>query len=265
MNDVAAASNVVPFRRPADAGAGQDHGPSDTELITLVRRGELAAYGTLFERHAGAAHNLARQLTRSSMEADDLVAEAFAKVLDTLRGGKGPDSAFRAYLLTALRHTAYDKTRRDRKVDLAEDMTELSGKAADALTVQFTDTVVRGLDRSLAAEAFARLPERWQAVLWHTEIEQQRPAEVAPILGLTANGVSALAYRAREGLRQAYLQVHLREAPVDRCRATTDRLGAWTRNGLSKRETEQVDNHLDKCARCRACVAELDDLNGALA
>ena len=264
MNDVAAASNVVPFRRPADAGAGQDQGPSDTELITLVRRGELAAYGTLFERHAGAAYNLARQLTRSSMEADDLVAEAFTKVLDTLRGGKGPDSAFRAYLLTALRHTAYDKTRRDRKLDLTEDMADLSGKA-DALIVPFTDTAVRGLDRSLAAKAFARLPERWQAVLWHTEIERQRPAEVAPILGLTANGVSALAYRAREGLRQAYLQVHLREATGVRCRATTDRLGAWIRDGLSKREAAQVEAHLDECVQCRACVAELDDLNGALA
>src|ERR1043165_2059222 len=183
MNDVAAGSNVVPFRRPADAGAGQDQGPSDAELIALVRRGDVAAYGPLFERHAGAAYNLARQLTRSNVEADDLVAEAFTKVLDTLRGRKGPDSAFRAYLLTTLRHTAYDKTRRDRKVELTEDMTALSGTAADALTVQFTDTAVRGLDNSLAAKAFARLPERWQAVLWHTEIEQQRPAEVAPILG----------------------------------------------------------------------------------
>lgn len=261
MNDVATASNVVPFRRPTDASTG----PSDAELIALVRRGEVAAYGTLFERHTGAAYNLARQLTRSNTEADDLVAEAFAKVLDTLRGRKGPDSAFRAYLLTTLRHTAYDKTRRDRKVELTEDMTALSGTAADALTVPFTDTAVRGLDRSLAAKAFARLPERWQAVLWHTEIEQQRPAEVAPILGLTANGVSALAYRAREGLRQAYLQVHLREDTGDRCRATTDRLGAWTRDGLSKREAAQVDTHLDECAQCRACVAELDDLNGALA
>jgi DNA-directed RNA polymerase specialized sigma24 family protein len=43
------------------------------------------------------------------------------------------------------------------------------------------------------------LPERWQAVLWHTEIEGSRPAEVASLLGLTANGVAALGYRAREG------------------------------------------------------------------
>ncbi|MET8762214.1 sigma-70 family RNA polymerase sigma factor [Lentzea sp. NPDC004782] len=238
---------------PADV-----QGPSDAELIESVRGGTIDAYGQLYERHVSAAYNLARQLARSQAEADDLVSEAFAKVLDTLRAGRGPDSAFRAYLLTALRHTAYDKTRRDKKVDLTEDMTEV------APAVAFSDTAVAGLERSLAARAFAALPERWQMVLWHTEIEGQSPAEVAPLLGLTANGVSALAYRAREGLKQQYLQMHLAETDAERCKATVDRLGAWTRGGLSKREATQVEAHLDECGRCRALAAELADVNGAL-
>ncbi|WNV90642.1 sigma-70 family RNA polymerase sigma factor [Umezawaea sp. Da 62-37] len=244
---------------PADV-----RGPSDSELIESVRGGKIEAYGELYERHVSAAYNLARQLTRSPAEADDLVSEAFAKVLDTLRGGRGPDAAFRAYLLTSLRHTAYDKTRRDRKVELSDDVAAVSGVPAEAVSVPFRDTAVAGLERSMAAQAFARLPERWQTVLWHTEIEGQSPAEVGPVLGLTANGVSALAYRAREGLRQAYLQVHLTETTSDRCRATVDRLGAWTRGGLSKRETTQVEAHLDECERCRALAAELSDVNGAL-
>ena len=239
-------------------------GKSDAELIADVRTGQIASYGTLYERHSGAAHNLARQLARSSSEADDLVSEAFAKVLDTLRGGKGPDTAFRAYLLTALRHTAYDRTRKERRVDLNEDMSDAGGAVGEALTVPFSDTAVAGLERTMAAKAFARLPERWQAVLWHTEIEQQSPAEVAPLLGLTANGVSALAYRAREGLRQAYLQVHLQENAEERCRACAERLGAWTRDGLSKRERSQVESHLDECEACRGLAAELADVNGGL-
>jgi len=237
---------------------------SDAELIDSVRGGQIASYGTLYERHVGAAYNLARQLARSSTEADDLVSEAFAKLLDRLRAGKGPDSAFRAYLLTALRHTAYDKTRKDRRLDLNEDMAHVGGSARDALTTPFADTAVAGLERTLAAKAFARLPERWQAVLWHTEIEQQTPAQVAPLLGLTANGVSALAYRAREGLRQAYLQVHLAETGAERCHAAADKLGAWTRDGLSKRERAQVETHLDECERCRVLALELADINGGL-
>jgi len=239
-------------------------GPSDAELIDAVRSGQVDAFGSLYERHVSAAYNLARQLARSRAESDDLVSEAFARVLDTLRAGRGPDSAFRAYLLTALRHVAYDKTRRDRKVELTDDVTTVSGVATEKISEPFRDTAMAGLERSLAAKAFARLPERWQAVLWHTEIEGQAPAEVAPLLGLTANGVSALAYRAREGLRQAYLQVHLAETTAGRCRATTEKLGAWTRGGLSKRETAQVEAHLDECERCRTLAAELADVNGGL-
>jgi len=109
-------------------------------------------------------------------------------------------------------------------------------------------------------------------VLWHTEIEGQPPAEIAPLLGLTPNGVSALAYRAREGLRQAYLQMHLADRAITgasrrerrRCRAASERLGAWIRGGLSKRETAQVEQHLDECERCRTLATELADVNGCL-
>src|SRR5882724_1695374 len=115
---------------PADV-----HEPSDADLIESVRNGVISAYGSLYERHVRAAYNLARQLARSPAEADDLVAEAFAKVLDTLRAGRGPDLAFRAYLLTALRHTAYDKTRRDRKIELADDVGTVA--SAEAVSVPF--------------------------------------------------------------------------------------------------------------------------------
>ncbi|RSM87913.1 hypothetical protein DMH04_09320 [Kibdelosporangium aridum] len=240
-----------------------DRPPSDAELIEAVRGGTIEAYAQLYMRHVHAAQNLARQLAKSPVEADDLVADAFAKVLSALRAGGGPGSSFRAYLLTALRHTAYDKTRRDRKVELADDVEAISG-AERVTRLPFHDTAVTKLDRSLIVRAFASLPERWQTVLWHTEIEGQTPAEVAPLLGLSPNGVSATAYRAREGLRKAYLQAHVTHNPPERCRAAAAKLGSWTRSGLSRRETAQVEVHLDQCVACRALAAELADVNGAL-
>lgn len=233
--------------------------PDDEWLIKAVRGGNIAAYGELYVRHVGAANNLARQLARSAIEADDLVSEAFSKALSSLQGGRGPDSAFRAYLLTALRHTAYDKTRRDRKVELTEDVTTAVNPVL--VSVQFNDTASAGLEKELAAKAFARLPERWQKVLWLTEIESRSPAEVGPKLGLTANGVAALAYRAREGLRQAYLQEHLAGATATRCQPTVERLGAWTRRGLPTREAQQVRDHLAECGSCRTLSLELAEIN----
>jgi len=205
-----------------------------------------------------AAHGLARQLVRNRAEADDVVAETFAKILDLLYRGGGPDDAFRPYLLTAVRRAAYDRHRAERRQLVTDEM-----EAFDR-GVPFADPAVADLERTMIARAFASLPERWQAVLWHTEIEGARPADVAPLLGLTANGVAALAYRAREGLRQAYLQMHLSRAVRDECRPVAAKLGAYVRGGLAKRDAAVVGAHLDLCAECRRVFAELGDVNVAL-
>jgi DNA-directed RNA polymerase specialized sigma24 family protein len=125
------------------------HVPSDPELIHAVREGRVAAYGELYERHVAAAYNLARQFARSGTEADELVSAVFAKVLDTLRAGRGPDTAFRAYLLTALRHDAYDQARKDRRLELVEDVGEVDGVRVNAIARPFVDTAVarRNLSR----------------------------------------------------------------------------------------------------------------------
>jgi RNA polymerase sigma factor (sigma-70 family) len=232
--------------------------PGDAELIAASRTGDAAAYATLYQRHVAAAHGLARQLVRGQAEADDVVAETFAKILDLLRRGGGPDGAFRPYLLTAVRRAAYDRHRAERRQVVTDEI-----EAFDP-GVPFADPAVADLERTMIARAFASLPERWQAVLWHTEIESARPAEVASLLGLTANGAAALAYRAREGLRQAYLQMHLSGAPRSECRPVAAKLGAYVRGGLAKRDAAAVAAHLDLCADCQQVFAELGDVNMAL-
>ena len=234
------------------------HLSSDAELITSVRSGDREAFGDLYSRHAAAAAALARQFARSPAEADDLVSEAFARVLDGLLEGKGPDTAFRAYLFTTLRNTAYDRTRKDRRLQFTDDI-----ESHDS-AVEVDDPVIADVENGLIGTAFAGLPERWQTVLWHTQVEGQSPADVGILLGMAPNAVSSLAFRAREGLREAYLQAHLAQTAAEQCRTTVDRLGAWTRGGLSKRERAQVDAHLDTCDRCTALAAELSEINTSL-
>lgn len=60
-------------------------------------------------------------------------------------------------------------------------------------------------DRAEVLSALSSLPESWRRVLWSLEVEGHTPREVAAVLGLAPNAVSALAYRARSGLRRAYL------------------------------------------------------------
>ena len=233
-------------------------GAADAELISAVRGGDADAYGELFERHVTAARRLARQLMPPA-DAEDLVSEAFAKVFSLLQRGSGPDLAFRAYLLTAIRRLHVDRIRANARVQPTEDLEPFDPG------VPFRDTAVEGFENAAAAKAFASLPERWQAVLWHTEVEGQKPAEVAVLLGMSANSVSALAYRAREGLRQAFLTMHLQELEDDACAWTHQNLGAYVRNGISRRDAAKVEQHLTECRRCTALYLELTEVNSNLA
>ena len=231
---------------------------SDAELISSVRGGDVSAYGDLFARHRDAATRLARQLVPGP-DADDLVSEAFAKVLNVLLAGGGPDVAFRAYLLTAVRRLHVDKIRATTRATPTDDLTPYEDPEP------FADSVIAGFEGGAAAKAFASLPERWQLVLWHLEVEGQKPADVAPLLGMSANSVSALAYRAREGLRQAYLQMHTADLVDPDCEWTHAKLGAYVRKGLSRRDVQKVETHLDGCRKCTAMYLELDEVNSSLA
>ena len=133
--------NALAADHHRDADANR---PGDAELISAVRAGSVDAYAALYRRHLASARALARQLTGCPAEADDLVAEAFTRLFTTLRRGGGPDAAFRAYLLTALRHIRYDRTRQDHRVELSGDMTRYDAG------VPWQDTAVEELESRLA-------------------------------------------------------------------------------------------------------------------
>jgi RNA polymerase sigma factor (sigma-70 family) len=231
--------------------------PSDAELITLARAGDDGAYTELYQRHEGSARAAARSLSRSKADVDDLVAEGFIRVLQALRAGKGPEVAFRPYLLTAIRNAFYDRTRKDKRIEVTDEPPE-------HVNVQLLDMAMSEDDRALIARAFATLPERWQLVLWHAEVEGQSAAEIGKLLDLAPNAVAALAYRAREGLRQAYLQAHLQREVPERCREPRSQLGGYVRNALASRDRRKVDEHLANCNACSGLLGELDEANNQL-
>lgn len=233
---------------------------SDADLVAAIRAGDNTALGVLYERHAPAAHSLARRMVRSTMDAEDAVSDAFLNVWSATRNGRGPNQSFRAYLMTAVRRAVYELSRD--KVSPVDDITGYV-EARDA-RIPCTDSVIARAERRFAAEAYARLPLRWQNVLRYTELENMPPAQVAPLIGLTANGVGAVARRAREGLTQQYLRAHLATPVAGLCAPVIEQLAAWTRKKLADRDVSKVAVHLQQCTECQARVAELVDVNAEL-
>ncbi|WP_309107854.1 sigma-70 family RNA polymerase sigma factor, partial [Arthrobacter sp.] len=244
-------SEATPGAEPAE--------PSDAELIAKVRAGEGDAYGQLFGRHHRAAVGLAHRYARNGSDAEDLAAEGFANVLAALQSGSGPDAFFRAYLFSSIARLAARKNIGDGRQTLSDDLTAYENPT------DCTDPVLTSFESKTVADSFRSLPERWQAVLWYTEIDGMSPAAVAPLLGLSANGVSALAVRAREGLRQSYLQHHITATAEDPgCAAVTDKLGAYARQGLSPRNEAKVRDHLDECSKCLGLLLQVQDVGAGM-
>ncbi|MEW2550105.1 sigma-70 family RNA polymerase sigma factor [Streptomyces sp. NPDC047002] len=254
--------------------AGGDVPASDADLVQRMRGGDDSAYEELFRRHSTAVRRYARTCCRDADTADDLTAEVFARTLQAVRGGAGPEHAVRAYLLTTVRRVAANWTKTARREHLVEDFAVFVTQAAASSSVSDDDTLELGADvramheaeQSLAMQAFRSLPERWQAVLWHTTVEEESPSQVAPLFGLTANATAVLAGRAREGLKQAYLQAHVSTALTagGDCARYADRLGAYARGGLRMRAERGLRKHLDECAKCRMAAGELASVNAQI-
>ncbi|MEV0927976.1 sigma-70 family RNA polymerase sigma factor [Streptomyces spongiicola] len=259
---------------PSAGASASPPAVSDAELVLRMRGGDDSAYEELFRRHAQAVRRYARTCCRDVHTADDLTAEVFARTLQAVRGGAGPEHAVRAYLLTAVRRVAAAWARSARREHLVEDFAVFADQAVRATEAPRDDTLQLGADvramheaeQSMALRAFRSLPERWQAVLWHTTVEQEPPSAVAPLFGLTANATAVLAGRAREGLRQAYLQAHVSSALTSGgdCARYADRLGAYARGGLRMRAERGLRKHLEVCAGCRLAAGELDQVNSGI-
>ncbi|QEV07141.1 sigma-70 family RNA polymerase sigma factor [Streptomyces prasinus] len=248
--------------------------PSDADLVARMRAGDDSAYGELYRRHADAVRRYARTCCRDTHTADDLTAEVFARVLQAVRGGSGPEHAVRAYLLTTVRRVAASWTQSAKREQLVDDFAVFAAQAArlphgsgpGALDPGADVRAMHEAEQSLAMQAFRSLPERWQAVLWHTEVEDESPSTVATLFGLDANGTRVLAGRAREGLKQAYLQAHVSATLADdeECARHADRLGTYARGRLRTRAERGLRKHLDACARCRLAATQVQEVAGGI-
>lgn len=230
----------------------------DEELVERTRNNDRRAFAELWRRHYKSGITVARSFT--TLDADDLVSESFARIYKRTLEGGGPRGAFRPYLYTTIRNLASTwGTQRAKHVNVDElDDFEPTESAEEP--------VARSLDRTLTVQAYRSLPARWQTVLWYTEVEGLDPHDVAPILGISANSVAALSYRAREGLRKAWLQAHVSDATASgTCAWVIERVGEHARRSLTERETQKLTSHLATCPKCTIVSEEVDDIGARLA
>lgn len=233
-------------------------GASDETLIEATRAGNNNAYAELWSRHSPAALIAARSVTRLE-DPDDLVSEAFTRILQALHEGRGPSTAFRPYLLVSVRNIAVSRSRARRETNLEE-----AEEIADPLLTEAT--MVASFEQSAVATAYQTLPKRWQQVLWYSEVENMPTENISVILGVSPKNVPTLAFRAREGLRQAWIQAHISStAPSSEHRWVLGQLGRYTRGAVTESRRARIDNHLAECRDCAKKASEARTVGSTLA
>jgi len=167
-----------------------------------------------FERtllpHMRAAYNLARWLTRTDQDAEDVVQEAYLRAVRFFGGFRGGDA--KAWLLTIVRNTSHSAWQRGRgagpTVPLDEDTPEVEDAALGP-----EDLLLQKASRQEVREALDALPVEFREVVVLRELEGLSYKEMAEVTQLPIGTVMSRLARARARLRRG-LQERLRGGPA---------------------------------------------------
>jgi len=159
--------------------------------------------GSPFEQtvlpHLDAAYNLARWLTRSDQDAEDVVQDAFVRALRFFSGFRGGDA--RAWLLAIVRNTSYDFLRRHRPQEVTEAFDEeIHSTAVESLTPEAQ--LMRRADQAMVRKALEQLPLPWREVIVLREVEGLSYKQIAEVSDIRIGTVMSRLARARARLQQ---------------------------------------------------------------
>jgi RNA polymerase sigma-70 factor (ECF subfamily) len=197
---------AVPRRRRARHAACV--APQDTsatgELVSQARRGDAAAFEALVRRHYGAAHAIALALTGNTMDAEDVVQDAFVRALERLDTCQ-PDR-FSGWLCTIVRNHAHTVRARER-LRAGEELEPVDPPGRDR-----TDRAVERneLVRTLEVALAGLSPVQREIVLLH-DLEGWRHREIADALGISEVMTHQHLFQARRTLRASLAGIDLKE------------------------------------------------------
>ncbi len=157
-----------------------------------------------FERvvlpHLDAAHNLARWLTRSDQDAEDVVQEACLRAFKFFGGYKGGDG--RAWLLMIVRNTCYTWLRKNRMANRARPL-DPDALSATCECADPEELVLSNVDREVLSRAVEELPVEFREVLVLRELENLSYKEIAYVANLPIGTVMSRLARARKQLERS--------------------------------------------------------------
>lgn len=160
---------------------------------------QLKAFEQTFLPYMSAAYNLARWLTGSDQDAQDVVQEAYLRAVRFFGGYRGGNS--KAWFLTIVRHTAYSWLHRSQghepTTSFDVEVHDIEDKSQDPEMELLQSATKQDLQAALD-----RLPVEFREALVLREMEELSYKAIAEVSGLPIGTVMSRLARARRKLRE---------------------------------------------------------------
>jgi len=180
----------------------------EPQLVARLRAGEESAFEQLVRSTSGRLLSAARHLLRKEEGARDAVQSAFIHAFQSLSRFR-EESRLSTWLHRILINEALMKLRSRARGEEESIDPLLPTFAADGHqtrdTVDWSESADKALERAetraLINRAIDQLPESYRTVLVMRDLEEMSTAEVAEMLGVSANVIKVRLHRARQALR----------------------------------------------------------------
>ncbi|HEY5261958.1 MAG TPA: sigma-70 family RNA polymerase sigma factor, partial [Solirubrobacteraceae bacterium] len=224
---------------------------SDERLIALIRRGQHAAFETLFSRYQSRLLAFCRHMLGSKEDAEDVLQEVFAAAFNAILADEREINV-RPWLYRIARNRSLNHLRK------------ASAIGVDSMDTHFAENGVSTAEKVMRRESFRQLigdvqelPETQRTALLLREIDALSYEQISDAMETTVPAVKSLLVRARISLAEAA------EARKLSCEEAREELGEVA-EGLVK-IGPAVRRHVRDCERCRVFRKQLKDNNVALA
>ncbi len=171
---------------------------SEEELLAAAMQYNEAALGELYDRYEAKIYSYVYRRTGEQALAEDLTAQVFLKMLESIRDRKAWHSSFSGWLYRIAHNLVIDHYRRRGRhsaIDI-EEAPPMAGDVEDPVV-----TAEMNLDAERLRAAIRRLTDEQAEVVSLRFLEGYSIAEVAALTNRTEGAIKALQYRAVATLR----------------------------------------------------------------
>jgi RNA polymerase sigma-70 factor (ECF subfamily) len=172
----------------------------EQSLLKAAKRLDQDALAAIFDMYAAAIYRYAMRLCHDPIEADHIVGDVFAQLLEKLAAGQGPLTNLRAYLYQIAYHLIVDRAHRNHRFTSLEAITDLQSISPEASTHAQVEN--RAVMETLIFSIKNELSEIQRHVIILRFIEDFSLGETAAIVGKNVNHIKVIQNRGVTKLRK---------------------------------------------------------------